>query len=226
MISEKVVIRTRDIGVFLNETTRLGARFLSSSPENTNVKNGILTLQMTNLGAGTEESEYQSAGISTKSKFSFKYGKVEVKVKFKQAIGSWPAIWLMPEKARHWPETGEIDIMEHLNRDDNVFQTIHNSAVTDGGGLSKVFIKSPFKVNEFNIYGIQWTESYISFYVNKKLTYTYHKPQNATEKEWPFDNFFYLILNQSGGAGWPGKALAEDFPFEMKVDWVKIYQHK
>lgn len=202
------------------------ARFLTPNPENAKIKNGLLNLKMVNGGAGTDESKYQSAGISTKGKFSFKYGKIEVKAKFKQATGSWPAIWLLPENGKQWPISGEIDMMEHLNRDDKVYQTIHNSAVTAAGGSSKSFIKTPFNVNQFNTYGLEWTENHISFFVNKKLTYTYQKPQNATEEEWPFDHPFYLILNQSGGAGWPGKAKAEDFPFEMQVDWVKIYQQK
>lgn len=60
----------------------------------------------------------------------------------------------------------------------------------------------------------------IEFYVNDKLQYTYHKEDNTTAKQWPFDTPFHIILNQSGGAGWPGIIEDKDLPFEMNVDYA------
>lgn len=79
---------------------------------------------------------------------------------------------------------------------------------------------------EYNLYGIVWAKDKIDFYVNDTIQYTYHRPADASSREWPFDQTFYLILNQSGAAGWPGPITDTDLPFKMDVDWVKVYQKK
>ena len=56
-----------------------------------------------------------SARIRTKSRFSFKYGMVEVNAKLPAGDWLWPAIWLLPQSYKHyggWPVSGEVDIME------------------------------------------------------------------------------------------------------------------
>lgn len=34
---------------------------------------------------------------------------------------------------------------------------------------------------------------------------------------------FYIILNQSGGTGWPGPITDAGLPFQMAVDYVRVY---
>jgi beta-glucanase (GH16 family) len=155
------------------------------------------------------------------------YGKVEVRAKFTQGAGSWPAIWMMPESPvayGDWPNSGEIDIMEHVNNESVIHQTIHNGAVTDSNGGSSAIKSSGYNATDFNTYGIIWTENKIEFHLNGGLQYTYNKPANATSAQWPFDKPFYLMLNQSGGAGWPGPITDSNLPFQMQVDWVRISQ--
>jgi beta-glucanase (GH16 family) len=79
-------------------------------------------------------------------------------------------------------------------------------------------------VNDYNVYGLVWTPDSIKFYVNHQLQYVYGKPRNATARTWPYDQPYYLILNQSGGSGWPGAVNDKDLPFEMKVDWMRVYK--
>lgn len=205
------------------------ARFLTEGKDYVSQKNGNLVLRMDNKFIVNDSIPFHSGGIQTAGKFSFLYGKVEVRAKFTQGKGSWPAIWMMPEQPHAyggWPNSGEIDIMEHVNNEVNIHQTIHNAAETNEKGGSSSTKSTKYIKNEFNIYGIIWDPQKIEFYVNNQLTYTYHKKDNATSKEWPFDKPFYLILNQSGGAGWPGKIDEKDLPFEMQVDYVKVYQKK
>lgn len=201
-------------------------KFLTSSSDYAHVKGGNLVLRMDNKPVAGDSVPYHSGGISTLGKFSFTYGKVEVRARFKHGQGSWPAIWMMPEASEYgqWPSSGEIDIMEHLNHDTVFYQTIHNAHVTNANGGSSASHQSPFVSNDFNVYGIIWTKDAIEFYVNNTLQYTYRKPLNASSKEWPFDKPFYLILNQSGGVGWPGPLVESDLPFQMEVDWVRVYK--
>lgn len=70
-------------------------------------------------GSGNVINPIQSARIRTAGKFSFKYGKVEVKAQLPKGDFIWPAIWMMPEDSAFgaWPASGEIDIMESRGND-------------------------------------------------------------------------------------------------------------
>lgn len=189
-------------------------------------KDKNLVLRMDNKKIEGDDIPYHAGGIQSQEKFNLRYGKVVVRAKFTQGRGSWPAIWMMPEPDHSlggWPAGGEIDIMEHVNNEDVVHQTIHNSAVTTSDGGSSATFKTKYDVNDFNDYSIVWSPSKIDFFVNDNFTYSYGKKEDATNKEWPFDVPFYIILNQAGGLGWPGKITDEDLPFGMEVDYVRVY---
>lgn len=203
------------------------AKYLTSSPDYVAQNGTDLVLKMDNAVIAGDAVPYHSGGIQTSTKFSFLYGKVEVRAKFKQGQGSWPAIWMMPEVPvayGDWPNSGEIDIMEHVNYENSVHQTIHNAAVTGASGGSSATKSTAYNTSDYNIYGIIWSPEAIQFYVNNVLQYTYTRPANATTAQWPFNKAFYLILNQSGGAGWPGAITNADLPFNMNVDWIRVYK--
>lgn len=189
-------------------------------------KNGHLILTMDNKHIAGDTMPYHSGGIQSSRKFNLKYGKVEVRAKFTQGKGSWPAIWMMPEPQHArgtWPDCGEIDIMEHVNNEPVVHQTLHNAAHTAKSGVSTATMSSTYNADDYNIYSMIWTPASITFYLNNEPTYTYTKPKEWSNKQWPYDVPFYIILNQAGGAGWPGKLDEADLPFQMKVDYVRVY---
>lgn len=204
-------------------------KYLTSSPEYVYQDGTNLVLKMDNAVIAGDNVPYHSGGIQSSTKFSIRYGKVEVRAKFKKGQGSWPAIWMMPEAPvayGGWPNSGEIDIMEHVNYENVIHNTIHNGAVTNASGGSTATRAATYNPNDYNLYGIIWSPSSIEFYVNNVLQYTYSKQAGATSAQWPFDKPFYLILNQSGGAGWPGPITNADLPFNMQVDWVRIYKQE
>ena len=43
-------------------------------------------------------------------------------------IGSWPAIWMMGQNKYPWPNMGEIDIVEVVNGDPSVVESLHSPA--------------------------------------------------------------------------------------------------
>jgi hypothetical protein len=69
---------------------------------------------ISNSTAQTVINPVRSARLTTKGKYSIKYGKVEVVAKLPLGDWLWPAIWMMPVNNTYgpWPESGEIDIME------------------------------------------------------------------------------------------------------------------
>lgn len=181
--------------------------------------------------SSNDTAQYQTGCIHTKGKFSFLYGKLEVRAKLPQGKGSWPAIWLMPEESKYggWPHSGEIDVMEHLNYDTIFYQTLHSHYID---GLQqkhnpKYFNTTPFKTGDYNVYGMEWSKQKIDFYINGKCTFTYSKLQNdITGVQWPFDQKFYIILNQALGGSWAGPIGDKDLPQQMEVDYVRVYQEK
>ncbi|SFH00777.1 family 20 glycosylhydrolase [Pedobacter insulae] len=203
-------------------------KYMTALPAYASLNKGNLLLRMDSAVIPNDPLPYHAGGVQSSGKFSITYGKIEVRAKFTQGKGSWPAIWMMPEpKTAHgngWPAGGEIDIMEHVNNDSVIYQTIHNSVVTDASGGSKASNSTSYRQNNYNIYTIEWTPSSIKFFVNNVLTYTYLKAANGDLKQWPFDVPFYLILNQAGGAGWPGPINKAHLPFSMQVDYVRIYK--
>ncbi|MGQ7868646.1 glycoside hydrolase family 16 protein [Sunxiuqinia sp. sy24] len=204
------------------------ACYCTDQPENAEVIDGVLHLRGIVAGNDADTLAYQTGCIQTKGNFSFQYGKLEVRAKLDQGQGSWPAIWLMPEKSVYggWPKSGEIDVMEQLNFDTIFYQTIHSDYVDiqQQKNKPKHHATTSYKIGEFNIFGLEWYPDRLDFLINGVKTFTYPKVEGIGSSQWPFDQEFYLILNQALGGNWPGPVNREDLPVEMQVDWVKVYQ--
>ena len=99
---------------------------MSDDPRLLKIENGVLHLRgIVNDMKDKDPAPYLTAGITSRGKFAFQYGKVQIRARFKSARGAWPALWMLGDE-RGWPDNGEIDLMEHLNFDDIVYQTVHS----------------------------------------------------------------------------------------------------
>ena len=179
-----------------------------------------------------ETKQYTSARLN--SKFSFTYGKVEIRAKLPEGIGTWPAIWMLNKNinedgaywdnqgygAVNWPSCGEVDILEHWGKNqDYVSSAVHNASsfghkVKNLGGQN---VKRASK--EFHIYTIEWTEEKMVFSIDGVEHYQY-KPSTKNSDTWPYDSDYYLILNI---------AIEPDIDptfieSAMVVDYIRIYQ--
>ena len=204
------------------------ARFCTDSDATRFVKDGNLHLRGIINTNPADTVKYNTGCIRTTDKFSFKYGKIEVRAKLDKGKGSWPAIWMMPQDPKYggWPHSGEIDIMEHLNNDTIVYQTLHTNYIDVQKKQNDpvYFSTVPVAVEEYNTYGLEWNPNKLDFFVNGIHTFTYPKVENASSKQWPFDQEFFIILDQALGGSWVGSIKDEDLPVEMLVDWVRVYQ--
>ena len=106
------------------------------------------------------------------------------RVRFDSGQGFWPAIWMLgysPEVS--WPHNGEIDIMEHLNQDSIVYQTVHTahtaSSNPDGAGSGSVMSIDP---DGYNIYSVVIESDRIMLLVNDQLCHTYVRKQGDEEQ--------------------------------------------
>ena len=191
--------------------------------------NGLLHLKgIINPDTTVDKRPYITGGIYTKGKFAFQYGKIEIRAKLGCARGAWPAMWMLAatDKRGKYPRNGEVDIMEHLNYDSSVYETIHSYYTLElkqdknppHYGTAKIYL------NDFNIFTLQWCPDKFVYSVNGVETFTYPRVKDVDPSQWPFDQPFYILIDQQLGGGWVGKISPEDLPVEMIVDWVKVYQ--
>ncbi len=196
--------------------------------QNSWVNNGLLTIE------AREESfdinDYTSGKLITQGKKAFTYGRVDVRAKLPRGKGLWPAIWMLGTNITSvsWPACGEIDIMEmvggnggektsygtaHWRNTDNQHASAgDNTSVIDG--LDQ----------KFHVYSIIWNEQHIQWLLNDAPFYTL----NITGAEMSaFHNPFYMILNVAVGGNWPGSPnSATEFPTQMQVDYVRVFQEQ
>ena len=204
------------------------ARYLSESYQQAYQKDGYLYLV-----AEKVDGEYKTAGIQTRSKFEFTYGVVECRARFlRRPQGNHTGIWMMPAPpALQWPKSGEIDIMEHLNKEEKVFETVHSWYADDMGHKDDPSAQGTASIDneDWNTYGLIWTENEITFTVNGVKHHSYPNLNLGGETgayQWPFSHPFYLILSQSlGGEGtWAGVIDDSELPAIFQIDWIRVYQ--
>lgn len=187
-------------------------------------------------GDNGSKLEMISGAVESADKITFTYGKVEGRLKTTAHSGNFPAFWMMPNKSTYggWPSSGEIDIFEQINNENTSYHTIHShwaNGAGDGGlgngGNPQKGGTSATTTGDYHVYGLEWTENMLTWFVNGKKVFSYAKSTNQDDldqKQWPFDKPFYLILNQSvGNGGWAANPDL-NFTYETKFDWVRVYQ--
>lgn len=204
-------------------------RHMSSADSLYAVRDGCLVLRgIANRLLHNDTAQYLTGGLCTRGKHTVEYGKVEVRAKLGCAKGAWPAIWMLPDGAVKWPKGGEIDIMEHLNHDSKVYQTVH-SYYTHVLGLHRTpphGTSKPIDRDGFNTYAVEILPDSLVFSINGAPTFTYPRIKTDKEGQYPFGTPFYLLIDMQIGGDWVGKVSPEELPVEMYVDWVKMYRLK
>ena len=171
-------------------------------------------------------SQYTSGRIFTKGLFEQKQGRFEARIKMPYGQGMWPAFWLLGANSDtvSWPQCGEIDIAEYKGQEPTVTHgTVHGPGYFGGSAITKSYdlINDRFDT-DFHIFGIEWGEKYINFYVDDVL-YNQITPEKVTG-EWVYDHPFYIILNLAVGGDYVGSPNgATIFPQTMYVDYVRVY---
>jgi beta-glucanase (GH16 family) len=192
---------------------------------NASVSSGVL--KITARKEAYSGKDYTSARLVTKNKADWLYGRIEVRAKLPKGRGTWPAIWMLPTENAYggWPNSGEIDIMEHVGFNENtVHFTLHAGAFygANGKGASK-FIAGA--TDDFHLYRLDWTPYGIRGYFDNEKVFEYMNP-GAGYFTWPYDKKFHLLLNIAVGGNWGGAQGVDDtvFPATMEVDYIKMYK--
>jgi beta-glucanase (GH16 family) len=194
-------------------------QYYTSRPENAVVQGGVLkinAIKETYMG-----SAYTSARLLSKGKYSFKYGRIEVRAKFPTGVGTWPAAWMLGDNIGtvSWPACGETDIVEHLGRDLNkIYGTLHYPG-RSGGNADGNTIVIPDATTSFHTYVVDWSATSIKIYVDAQL---YHTVANTAAL--PFNQNFFILLNMAMGGNFGGAVDPAFTSATFEVDYVRVYQ--
>lgn len=204
-------------------------RHMSTDDACFRIENGKLhLLGINNPDTTVDARPYLTGGIWSKGKFAFQYGRVEIHAKLGSAQGAWPAMWMLAELDKYgkYPRNGEIDIMEHLNFDDIIYQTTHSHYTLNLGEKTNPPHHGTASIDAgvYNTYGISWYPDRIVFQLNGEDTFTYPRVAGVDPSQWPYDQPFFLLIDQQLGGSWVGEVDRKQLPVEMVIDWVKVYQ--
>jgi beta-glucanase (GH16 family) len=196
--------------------------------DNARVENGMLTIEARK--EAYKGMNYTSARLVTAGKGDWLYGRIEVRAKLPKGKGTWPAIWMLSSDWTYggWPESGEIDIMEHVGYDPDVihFSTHCKDYYFKIGTQKTSVMRAPLTDSVFYTYAMEWYPDRIDGYVDDSLYFTI-KNEHQGWTRWPFDKPFHLILNVAVGGSWGGVMGIDDsiWPQKMEVDYVRVYKY-
>lgn len=185
-------------------------------------------------GGDSRPVEYTSACLITKGLHSFKFGRIEARIKAPLMEGSWPAFWTLGV-SESWPSCGEIDIFEYYRK-----TVLANFCWAAPGGqwspewntvrtpLEKFQKDDPEWANKFHVYAMDWDENRIVLSVDGVAVNdsAIDKVKNARYRslENPFHQPHYLLVNLALGGDNGGDVTKMTFPAYMYVDYVRVYQ--
>lgn len=198
----------------------------TNKSDNSFIREGKLILKAIKTGAGQKIGDYTSARLTTRGKKEISRGRVEVRAKLGGGTGLWPAIWMFGNKAA--PYYSELDIMEYVGCDkDIIYGAIHTTETLEGSRKISGSRKVQGVENNFHVYGMNWTDGKIEFYLDtpESIYLTFTAEDTSNPRIWPFNKELYLILNIAVGGDWGGMRGVDDgiFPREMEVDYIRIF---
>lgn len=187
--------------------------------------NLVITARKQSMGG----MKYTSARLFSKGNGNFLYGRFVVAAKVPAGLGTWPAIWFLPTDKLYgdWPNSGEIDLMEHVGYDPiNFYFTVHTSVYNHTLGTQKGSNMSfTNATTEYHVFRLDWTPTSITGYIDDQQIYTFINDGKNDSKSWPFDQKFHLMLNLAIGGDWGGAQGVDDtaFPQSMLIDYIRYY---
>ncbi|MBR0112907.1 MAG: glycoside hydrolase family 16 protein [Clostridia bacterium] len=187
---------------------------------------------------GNGKPGWYTCGIDTRTLFEQKYGYFEVRCILPKGEGLWSAFWMLADGMSNVDGSGkdgaEIDIFESpffgRKPERKVSSNIHIDGYGEGLKSTNVcepliLVNNPYE--DFNTYGLKWTEDEYIFYINGIET---GRSSFGGASQVPE----YLILSvEVGGTdavpgdSWAGKGLtADSTPTDFIVDYVRAYKFR
>jgi beta-glucanase (GH16 family) len=201
------------------------AEYYTARPENARIENGNLVIEARQ--EKYEGSYYTSARLKSQGLQSYKYGRIEARLKVPSGAGMWPAFWMLGSdfNGKNWPDCGEIDVMEYIGKEpDLIMGTLHGPGYSGATGRTK-WNRQKFNIaDDFHTYAVEWETDQISWFFDGEKYFTVTRA-DLNSLKWAFDQPFFIILNLAVGGQLPGPVgLKTVFPAQLLVDYVRVYE--
>jgi beta-glucanase (GH16 family) len=181
---------------------------------------GHLVIRALNVPYGAYQ--YTSGRIESGGKFSFTFGRIEVRAKLPAGIGSFPGIIAMGN-ANPWPDCGQISLVEQYGQEKNWIYVSAKAGNSPGSGntgnVKYTFPDAITASSDFHVYSADWFEDHIVFEVDgNEITRTNFNTSS------PFHSIpEFLVLDVALGGDMGGTIDPNGFPMSMVVDYVRVY---
>jgi beta-glucanase (GH16 family) len=156
---------------------------------------------------------FASGTVTTHEKFSFAFGRVEVRAKLPRGQGLWPGFWLLPESGE-WPP--EIDLFEVRGQAPRALhQTVHFRDPERGPAFDTAEHLGPDLSAGFHEFALDWSPDAIVWYLDGTETrrVTQRIPSGP----------MYLNAALAIGGDFPGAPDASTpFPATLAIDSVRV----
>ncbi|HOF19455.1 MAG TPA: glycoside hydrolase family 16 protein, partial [Phycisphaerae bacterium] len=188
------------------------------------VKDGILRIEAKKMGTRWHSGLLASVDPQGKG-FSQKFGYFEMRAKFPEGPGTWPAFWLhgvsrvtntVAELKAQGATVIEIDVLEQYGHWPNKYTcAIHQwSFGRQPSSHEGKSLLVPGMTEDFNTYGALITEEHIIIYFNGSEIRREKTPECAKVP-------LYIMVDLAMGPGWPLDKTPS--PQYMYVDYVRAY---
>jgi hypothetical protein len=147
--------------------------------------------------------------------FSQKYGYFEMRAKFPEGPGVWPAFWLSGVDKS--VSGSEIDIVEYYGKFPDVFHATEHVWNKDHPWALEhaVSIDPHLLTSRFNTYGLLIDEKKTVFYLNREPVWETDTPPEYRQP-------LYILANLALGPGWPTAGLRS--PAVMEIEYIKVFK--
>lgn len=198
------------------------------------VNNGLTISAMREVGISPIETyygpaEWTSGKIHTNGKIFFKYGYLEIAAKMPSGVGTWPALWLLGKNISEgvaWPDCGEIDLFEGNGAKPRTIQgTLHANGYAGEFGITGFHESTSDLSENFNRYAINWQEDSIEWLFNDQSFQKFSRGEgDFAGKDWPFNDYFYLLINQAIGGWFVGEVDPTLQTSKFEISYIKHFR--
>jgi len=181
-----------------------------------------------NFGCWYGSCQYTSSRMTTQNKRTFRWGRIEARMKLPQTQGIWPAFWMLGSNIPdvNWPTSGEIDIMEHVGFEPEITHgALHGPNYSGATPFAGTHYLNQIVSANYHVYAVEWDTNSIHWYVDGTRFYSVSRSHVQNYGNWVFDQPFFILLNVAVGGNWPGSPNGSStFPQRLFVDYVRVYQ--
>ncbi len=189
------------------------------------------------------------ASFCTSDNMNFKYGYMEIKAKIPFSRSATTSFWFKSDgmSATKDGTLLELDLIETLYTANSVQANVHywwgdegHAEIGDSNAETRrrTFTDANSLLNEYHVYGMEWCnisgKDYMICYVDG-IQFASIEIKDHNNK--PTDNPVYLIMGQhpltdeilEKESSWLGDrttATEEDWPIDLSIDYVRLYQSK